>query len=188
MATMVQPPADGPAAVDITSWGEAALLARRRDGPERACAVPARAATTQHAVDPVAGAVVGHRTLQGTLALSGAMVPAVAYPSAAGAGLPLTADGAYDTGWTCHAAPDLSGLLSDAPPRGVARVGGYRLSLRDVETKLAKLVEAPVDVAALPHRALGQRVVATTEAPASAQAGEALPLVTLTAASTRRTA
>ncbi|KAA5600382.1 AMP-binding protein [Blastochloris sulfoviridis] len=163
-------------AIDLTAWGEAALLARRREGPEARAAIPTRAHAAAGA-DPVAASVAGHRTLQGTLAVSGAMVPSVAYPVPAGTGLPLVADSAYDTGWTCHPDPGGAGLISDAPPRGVARVGGYRVSLRDAEAKLSKLADAPVEVAALPHRVLGQRVVATTEGKVDPAAAAALPLV-----------
>jgi hypothetical protein len=174
-------------AVDITAWGEAALLARRRDGQERRAVVPSRADAAA-GLDPVAAAMFGHRTLQGNLALSGAMVPRMAFPAPGGAGLPLVAEGAYDTGWTCHANADGSGLVSDAPPRGVARVGGYRVSLRDAETKLSKLVDAPVEVAALPHRVLGQRVVAATEGAVDAASAAANPLVAISPVKARRSA
>ncbi|CUU41945.1 acyl-CoA synthetase [Blastochloris viridis] len=172
--------------VDITAWGEAALLARRRDGAEQRAVVPTRADASA-GLDPVAVAMVGHRTLQGTLALAGAMVPHMAFPASAGSGLPLVAEGAYDTGWTCHANAE-GALVSDAPPRGVARIGGYRVSLRDAEAKLSKLLGAPVEVAALPHRVLGQRVVAATEGAVDPAASAALPLVGLSPAKARRSA
>lgn len=174
--------------VDVAAFGEAAVIARRRQDTPSRITIPARGAPGA-ADDPIAGVVRGHRTPHGTLALSGSAVPSVAFPAAAGNGLPLIADGAYDTGWTCH--PEAGGtvLACDAPPRGVARIGGYRFGVRDVEAKLAARLGAAVEVATIPHRLLGQRVVVSCDLPRDGEAmDDVAPVIGVTLAGGQRIA
>lgn len=185
-----QPIADGDGlmVVDVTAFGEAAIVARRRTGDLRRATIPSRTLAADGA-HPTAALVHGHRTLQGTLALAGTMVPSTAFPAAAGTGLPLIAEGALDTGWSCRVEPGGATLVCDAPPRGVARVGGYRFGLRDVEGKLAARLQTAVDVTTVPHRVLGQRILATTTECADSETPAATsPLIGLSVVGARRSA
>lgn len=122
----------------------------------------------EFALDPAA--LMVRRTLAGTLAVGGDMVPTGVFPPGADRSaryvLAVSDDGLVDTGYAC---PDDRASLSAATPRGLVAVGGYRFKPADL-THRARTVDPQSTVVALPHGLLGNRLAGTAANPASAEA------------------
>jgi hypothetical protein len=143
--------------VDVAVFGEVGLIAARRDADGKPCALPVGrimaprgAADGMHVLDVARG-------VNGTIVLSGPMVPGAAFPpGAARADQAALAAGGIDTGYPCRLAREAGTLTVDGPPGGMVSVGGYRFSL----CALQDLVEGMGDgaLAALPDMLAGQRL------------------------------
>jgi len=147
------------ALIDVPVFGEVGLIALRRDAEGKPSALPAGrivaphgAAAGMHVLDVARGA-------NGTIVLSGPMVPRNAFPPGIERGdqprLAATANG-IDTLYPCRLDRATGLLAIDGPPGGMVSVGGYRFALR----ALQDLVEGAGDgaLAALPDMLAGQRL------------------------------
>ncbi len=105
------------ALVDVASFGEAGLIAARRDDDGKPAAI---------ACGPIGAAPVieTSRTAAGTVGLRGAMVPGHGFPRAAEPHLAADLEGFVDTGFACRLERDR--LVVTAPPSSIISVGGYR--------------------------------------------------------------
>jgi hypothetical protein len=109
------------------------------------------------------GLVLVHvgRTVAGTIALSGAMVPHSAFPPGVErSGVPrlrIGDDGTVDTGYGCRLDRAAGTLTVNAPPAGIVSVGGYRFVLRDLQQFISDAAEGST-LAALPDGLAGHRL------------------------------
>jgi len=151
-------PAKGTQLVDVSVFGEIGLVARRRGADGRpVMIVPA---STAGKLGPTGSPEI-KRTQAGTIGLRGAMVPARAFPPGSersdscrlGAGQ----DGFVDTGYVCRVDRQSGMLVVDAPPPGLACIGGYRFILRELQ-ELVSQIDAGSSLTALPDLLTGHRL------------------------------
>jgi acyl-CoA synthetase (AMP-forming)/AMP-acid ligase II len=145
--------------VDVTVFGETALVARRRgnDGLPRPLPLGAPRA-------PAAGTsplLETKRTKAGHLAVRGAMVPVGAFPPGvdekASAIFAPDEAGFVETDYTCRRESDGQSLTITGSGGGLACVGGYSLRSAAIEARLAK-IDAEATLVAVPDALLGQRL------------------------------
>jgi AMP-binding enzyme len=136
---------------DVSIFGEAGMIAMRRDDAGLPCPLLAR----QDAVELA-------RTEAGTLAVRGALVPHRNFPPGIErSGLPhfkIGADGWIDTGYPCRFVSTTGGLIVTGPPAGMVTVGGYRFPLRDL-AEVVRRIDGAATLTALPDPFIGQRLV-----------------------------
>lgn len=151
----------GAALVDISIFGEAALVPSRRgaDGAPSALRLgPAMAPR-----DGAPGVTVAEliRTGAGTLAVRGPMVPHHSFPPGIErSGLPyfqVGHRGVVDTGYACRIDSGNALTVTEAPA-GIASVGGYRFPLRALR-EIVRRVDGDATLTALPDAVLGQRLI-----------------------------
>jgi hypothetical protein len=130
--------------IDVSAYGETGLLA----APRGADGKPA----------PIALGPEISRTRAGTLALSGPMVPAHAFPS----GEALAPDDLIDTGFTCAITGDA--LTVTGAPAGLTVVGGYRFAQTATDTLIAA-ADPAATLMAVPDALLGQRLAGRSPDP-----------------------
>lgn len=134
--------------MDISCFGEVGLIAmpRGEDG------LPAEL--------PHDASAEATRGKTGSLMLRGPMVPTRDFPPGGDAKAPhlaVDSDGFVDTGFTCRADASLQRLTVTGPPGGMAVIGGYRLSGRDIETQVS-MADPMATIVALPGGLLAQRL------------------------------
>ncbi len=167
-----QDPWHGAAAlVDVTAFGEAGLVAVRRQPGARPTALPYGAVGAPHAVAKDGTPLVELlRTAGGTVGLRGAMVPTHAFPPGAEQGYaPFLAPdpaGRLDTGLACRRKLDTNTLTMTAPPPGLVAVGGYRFHQSALDAAVAA-ADVDATIVALPDAMLGARLAGGTRDPAA---------------------
>ena len=101
------------------------------------------------------------RTVAGTLALRGPMVPAHAFPPGAERGrephLSVDAAGFTDTGFRCRLDRDSNTLALTGPPGGITTIGGYRFRQNAVDWLVAN-ADLDATIVALPDAYLDARL------------------------------
>src|SRR6202034_1325197 len=148
--------------VDVSIFGEVALVAARRDPSGQPVPLPLGPVTAPR--DNSGGLPVAElsATELGSLGLRGPMVPHHNFPPGAErAGLPHLAidpEGMIDTGYACEPDDATKTLVVTAPPPGIVNVSGYRLPLRDLQDVVGR-IDAAASLAAMPDLLVGQRLV-----------------------------
>jgi AMP-binding enzyme len=150
-----------PSLVDVTVLGETGLFASMRGADGKHTGIkpgtPHRPADAKEAPILIEAA----RTLAGTLAVRGPMVPLHAFPGATESEVNVRQGGdAYgfvDTGYPCRFAPGSGTLVVTGPPAGIVSVGGYRFVLSRLQDAVARL-ETGAMIAAFPDGLTGQRI------------------------------
>jgi hypothetical protein len=161
LATAPRWPDAGIGMTDVQVFGEAGLIAARRqeDGLPAAILFGTMAAERGSTGTASSGEV--RRSARGTVALRGPMVPRFPFPPGAERmalpQLAIAADGLVDTGYACQ--PGRETLSVSGPPPGLISVGGYRFAARALQEAVADIGKS-VTLAALPDAFLGQRLAA----------------------------
>jgi hypothetical protein len=145
-----------PKLVDVTVFGETGLFAAARNEDGRPAGIRPGAAPR----DPLL--IEATRTVAGTVALRGPMVPRHPLPRASGAPPAAATDGFVDTGYPCRIAPGTGTLVVTSPPAGIVGVGGYRFSLARLQAAVHKIDPAAM-VAAFPDALTGQRIAGVAQ-------------------------
>lgn len=158
--------------VDVLAFGEAGLLAATRTAAGRPSLIlPGLqgAPRFRPKATPVGEAAV---SAQGTLLLRGPMIAAEPYAKPAFGDAPQVVPDTVDTGYRARVDARSGGIVVTAPPAGLVAIGGCRFFSRDVEALGAALSEAVGDtqLAALPDRANGHRLLGRTRDPAALRA------------------
>jgi AMP-binding enzyme len=156
MAVSLPWPAGRADLIDVPVFGETGLLALRRGTDGKATELPLGRVTSPQGVH----VMTVSRTLAGTLALSGPMVPRFHFPPGVervDAPRLKIADGMTDTGYQCRLSRDKTTLAVDGPPAGIVNVGGYRFGLRSMQ-ELISSIEDGGTLAALPDMLSGYRL------------------------------
>ena len=153
-----------PALIDVTVFGETGLFAAMRGPDGRHMGI--KPGTPQRAPDkPEAPVLIeAARTLAGTLALRGPMVPLHPYPGALDNDANPRQGDAYgfvDTGYPCRFAPGSGTLVVTGPPAGIVSVGGYRFVLAKLQEAVSRM-EPGAMIAAFPDGLTGQRIAGVT--------------------------
>jgi len=152
-------PTTTPGLMDVTVFGETGLFAARRGEDGKYAGIkpgPQQPAPSRVQAQPLIEAA---RTLEGTLALRGPMVPHHAFPGALEPDreLPRDAFGFVDTGYPCRFAPGSGTLVITGPPAGIVSVGGCRFVLSRLQDTVSR-IEAGAMIAAFPDGLAGQRI------------------------------
>jgi hypothetical protein len=152
-------PAPSPALMDVTVFGETGLFAAMRSADGKYVGI--RPGTPRRAPDAQAPILIeAARTLAGTLALRGPMVPLQPYPGAVENADHRHGGDAYgfvDTGYPCRFAPGSGTLVVTGPPAGLVSVGGYRFVLAKLQETVSR-IEPGAMIAAFPDGLTGQRI------------------------------
>ncbi len=147
--------------VDVTVLGETGLFASLRGADGKHIGI--KPGTPQRPPDAKGAPILieAARTLAGTLAVRGPMVPLQAFPGATGSEATARqagdAYGFVDTGYPCRFAPGSGTLVVTGPPSGIVSVGGYRFVLSKLQDAVARL-EPGAMLAAFPDGLTGQRI------------------------------
>ena len=161
LATCPRWPVTSPALMDVTVFGETGLFAATRgaDGKYTGIKPGAPQPTPDRAQAPIL--VEAARTLEGTLALRGPMVPLHPFPGAIDPdGNPRHGGDAYgfiDTGYPCRFAPGSGTLVITGPPAGIVSIGGCRFVLSRLQDTVSR-IESGAMIAAFPDGLTGQRI------------------------------
>jgi hypothetical protein len=174
------------ALVDLHVFGEAGLLAVRRDDSGRPQPIHPGPVTAPRGAE---GAVlVGEcmATEAGTLALAGAMVPLHAFGAAGERGrvdyFAGTESGFLDTGYAVQVDPASHTLTVAGYPAGTVGVGGYRFAARRLEQAVAR-ADAGATIGCTADPLTGQRLLGSVaNAPVLQQALDESGLCPLIAA------
>ncbi len=155
-----------PALVDVASFGEAGLIAARRDDDGFPAAIPVGLVGAPHGAPGAVTVCETQRSAAGTLMLRGPMVPAQAFPPGAEQGfephLDVDETGFVDTRLPCRLERDGNSLSLTAPPAGMTGIGGYRFLQSAVDAAVAS-VDPSATIVALPDAVLGQRLAGTAK-------------------------
>jgi hypothetical protein len=153
-------PAGGPALVDVPVFGEIGLIAARRELSGKPAPLPTGRIVAPRAAAQGVAVLAVARTPQGTVALSGPMVPRASFPPGSergGAPKMKVTDAAIDTGYPCRVDRDTRLMTIEGPPAGIVSVGGYRFALRAMQ-ELVGGIEDGSTLAALPDVLAGHRL------------------------------
>jgi AMP-binding enzyme len=152
------------ALVDVAVFGEAGLVAGRRDEDGRPLPIPLGAAFSPREGEGAAVFAELKPTAMNTLALRGPMVPHHHFPPRVErTDLPhfsIGKDGYVDTGYACRVDPVRQSLVVTGPPAGFVTVGGYRLPLRRLLETIAR-IDVEATLTAVPDPLVGHRLVGT---------------------------
>jgi hypothetical protein len=144
--------------VDVASFGEIGILAARRGQNGLPAPIPLGAVNPQHRAVGAPPVIETSRTIAGTLALRGRMVP---FRRGTEKGQPPQTGspgaGYIDTGFACRPGRDGQTLIITAPPPGTVNVGGYRFRQNQIEA-LVSTVDPDATIVALPDGDLGHRL------------------------------
>ena len=145
----------GPARlIDVPCFGELGIIAAPRDADGLPAAMPLGPVGAPHDIETA-------RSKNGTLVLRGAMVPKAAFPPGVERGpepyLAADKDGFVETGFTCRADEEAKTVTVSGPPGGIAAIGGYRFTSREMETQVS-LADPAATIVALPGGVLAQKL------------------------------
>jgi len=155
-------PAHDAVLVDVPIFGEAGLLAARRQVGGRAAPIPSGRVNAPR--DGPNGAVVAElvATATGTLALRGPMVPHCPFPPGVERSdqphFVIGRGGLVDSGYSCAADAMTNTLAITEPPAGLVSVGGYRFAFCSLLATIGR-IDGGATLAALPDALVGQRLV-----------------------------
>ncbi len=163
---------DTTALVDVTVFGEAGLVAGRRNEDGRPVPIPLGPAFSPRQGEGAAVFAELKASAMNTLALRGPMVPHHHFPPRVErTDLPHFAigqDGYVDTGYVCRVDPVRQSLVVTGPPSGFVTVGGYRFLLRRLLETVAR-IDVEATLSAVPDSLVGHRLVGTANDCAAAQ-------------------
>jgi hypothetical protein len=158
---------------DLLAFGEIALLGSQRGPDGRPADLPSGELRAPRGSAQAVWVAEVARTMAGTLALRGPMVPRHPFPPGAERlpGPHLRADrrGFVDTLYACRPDPDKDTVLVTAPPPGTVSVGGYRLVLHELENQV-RHVDGDATLAALPDALAGHRLAGHARDPEAVHA------------------
>jgi non-ribosomal peptide synthetase component E (peptide arylation enzyme) len=157
-----------PPLVDIASFGEAGLIARRRGPDGLALPLPCGMIAAPYGAAGAAPVIETARTTAGTLALRGPMVQAEAFPLGATPHYAVDEAGFVDTAFGCRRDRDDNTLTVTGAPGDISAIGGYRLRQRAVEAAVAE-ADPAATIVALPDAFLGARLAGSAAASAQIQ-------------------
>jgi hypothetical protein len=147
--------------VDILVFGEIAVIGSRRDVVGRPDPPAAGAVMAPRGAANAVLVAEAARTLGGTVALRGPMVPRHAFPPGAerlpAPHLKADGEGFVDTGYACRLDRMTDTFMVSAPPPGTVSVGGYRFVLNQLE-ELVQRANRGAFVTALPDALAGHRL------------------------------
>ena len=146
--------------IDIPVFGEIGLLAARRGAGGKPAGLPTGRIMAPRGSDRGVHVLNVSRMPNGTVALSGPMVPHASFPPGAergGAPKFKMSETAIETGYPCRIDRDTKLLTIDGPPSGIISVGGYRFALRAMQ-ELVGGIEDGSTLAALPDMLAGHRL------------------------------
>ena len=146
--------------VDVAVFGEIGLIANRRGAGGKPSHIPNGRVVLPRGAPEGIHVLNLARTPQGTLALSGPMVPHATFPPGAernGTPKLKVTDGGIDTGYPCRVDRETGMLVVDGPPGGIVSVGGYRFALRAAQDLVAGIEDGST-LAALPDMLAGHRL------------------------------
>lgn len=152
--------------IDVSVFGETAILAARRVekgelAEGKPAPIPNATFTAPHTLPGTLKVVEFSRTMAGTVAARGPMVPRFAFPPGAERSnapyFKVDESGYADTGYACRVEDDAHALVVTGPPAGLVSVGGYRFALRDLQNLIAQIDQAGT-LAALPDAFSGHRL------------------------------
>jgi hypothetical protein len=148
--------------VDVSVFGELALIAARRGMNGQPAPIPFGAITAPRG-NP--GAIVVAEvtaTPVGTVALRGPMVPHHTFPPGAeGTDMPhliVGRAGLIDSRYTCRVDPGARTIAVTGAPSGVVSVGGYRMPLHQLQNIVGRTDKAAT-LATMPDPLLGERLI-----------------------------
>jgi hypothetical protein len=146
--------------VDIAVFGEIGLIAARRGAGGKPAGLPTGRVTAPRGSEHGIHVLNVSRMPNGTVALSGPMVPHASFPPGAERGSAPkfgVSETAIETGYPCRVDRDTKLLTIDGPPSGIISVGGYRFALRAMQ-ELVGGIEDGSTLAALPDMLAGHRL------------------------------
>jgi hypothetical protein len=156
--------------VDVASFGETGLITGLRCVDGLPIPIPYGSIDAPRDAAGAVTLVQALRTAAGTLALSGPMVPAHAFPPGAERGpephIAVDGMGFLDTGFTCRLERDSQTLVIDSPPAGINTIGGYRFRQNEVDWLVAE-IDLDAVIVALPDAYLDVRLAGSAPNPAA---------------------
>jgi hypothetical protein len=159
--------------VDVSLFGEAGLIAARRDADGRPAPLPLGLVVARRGSADAAKVAELVPTPSSTVGLRGPMVPRWVFPPGAErANLPHFAighDGLVDTGYACEVDVVSQSVSVTTPPARLVSVGGYRFPLRDLQD-VVRRVDPSATLIAIPDQLVGQRLVGQAADCATVQA------------------
>lgn len=154
--------------VDVSIFGEAGLVAARRDGDGRPAALPLGPVVAPRGSDNAVTVAELSLSAGNMVELRGPMVPRHAFPPGIeNSGQPYFAigrDGAVDTGYACRDDAAGDAVVVTAPPPGLVDVGAYRFPLASLVEKVTG-IDPAATLTAMPDPVMGQRLVGTASDP-----------------------
>jgi AMP-binding enzyme len=152
------------ALVDVAVFGEAGLVAGRRDEDGRPSPIPLGPVFSPREGEGSAVFAELKPTAMNTLALRGPMVPHHHFPPRVERSdqphFAIGSDGYVDTGYACRVDPVRQSLVVTGPPSGFVAVGGYRFPLRRLLETVAR-IDVEATLSAVPDPLVGQRLIGT---------------------------
>ncbi len=148
--------------VDVPIFGEAGLLAARRDAEGRPAPIQFGPVAVPRGSPGAVAVAELLPTEANTVALRGPMVPHHSFPPGIErTGLPyfkVEPGGVVDTGYSCRIDSVTSAVVVTDSPAGIVSVGGYRLALNDLQD-VVRHIDGAATLAALPDPVVGQRLI-----------------------------
>ncbi|RAI44292.1 AMP-binding protein [Rhodoplanes roseus] len=147
--------------VDLQVFGETGLVASRRGADGRPAPVCDGAVTAPRTTPGATLVAEIARSDTGTLKMRGSIVPRFPFPSGAERGsapfLQVAPDGWVDTRQPCRVEKDSRAMTVTAPPSGFVSIGGYRVTLTEIERVTDEIAPGST-LLALPDILMGQRL------------------------------
>ena len=123
--------------VDVAAFGEIGVIATARGADGAPSPIDLGVIDAPRNSSNAVPTIETARTVTGTLALRGAMVPVAAFPPGAERGgasyFKLSADSFADTGYPCRLDRERETLVLTGPQPGMIGLGGYRFARRDID-------------------------------------------------------
>lgn len=154
---------NAPAVIDVSSFGEAGIVAARRNANGPPLPIPYGVISVPRGAIGAMPVIETARSGTGTLLLRGPMVPAAAFPP--GADAPHVSPdraGYFDSGYACRLDASNQTIAITVPPPNIVSIGGYRMRQNDLDACLEKAAPG-ASVVALPNRTLGHRLAGAAQ-------------------------
>jgi hypothetical protein len=149
------------ALVDISVFGELAVVAARRDAGGMPAPIPFGAIAVPRGSPGAVVVAEVTATPRGTVALRGPMAPHHAFPPGAERGsephLVIGRGGLIDSGYLCRVDPGARTIAVTGPPPGLVGVGGYRFPLQDLQDAVGSF-DGDAMLTTMPDPLLGDRL------------------------------